>query len=79
MSKTVADDSAATISRAVTMWQIFYEVEPQDKVLDILVRAARDHYVERYRTPNDLATYLIGTYVGRWSMMINAPTSNSSH
>ncbi len=59
MSKTVADDIAATISRAVTMWQVFYEVEPQDKVLDILVRAARDHYLEGYRTSDELATYLI--------------------
>jgi len=79
MSEPVNDDSLGTISRAVTAWLRFYDVEPDDQVLDGLARAARDHYLEGYRTSDDLATYLIGTYVGRWSMMINAPTSNSSH
>lgn len=79
MSEPINDHYLATVSRAVTMWQVFYEVEPEDKVLDTLNRIARDHYLEGYRTSDDLATYLIGTYVGRWSMMVNAPTSNSSH
>ncbi len=79
MSELVSDDSLGTISRAVTAWLRFYDVEPEDKVLDVLARVARDHYSEGYRTPDDLATYLIGTYLGRSSVMINAPTSNSSH
>ena len=79
MIEPVNDDSLGTISRAVTAWLRFYEVEPEDKVLDVLARAARDHYLEGYRASDDLATFLIGTYVGRCSMMINAPTSNLSH
>lgn len=80
MSEPVNDDSLGTISRAMTAWLRFYDVEPEDKVLDVLARAARDHYSEGYRTPDDLATYLIGTYLGWWSvMMTNATTSNSIH
>ncbi|WP_320204009.1 hypothetical protein [Agrobacterium rosae] len=80
MSEPINDHFLATVSRAVTMWQVFYEVDPEDKVLDTLIRLARDHYGEGYQTSDDLATYLIGTYLGRWSvMMTNAPTSNSIH
>lgn len=79
MSKAINDDGRATISQAVIIWQHFYDVEPQDKVLDALARVAGGHYRQGYRTPDDLATYLIGTYVGRWSMMISAPTSMSIH
>ena len=79
MDDPISGVGLAVISRAVTEWLRFYEVAPEDRILDVLTRAAREHYAEGYRRPDELATYLIGRYVGRWSLVSNAPTSASVH
>lgn len=67
------------VSQAVTDWFRFYEVDPDQQAIQILARAAGELYLGGYHSADDLATSLIGTYIGRWSLMVNAPTSASVH
>ncbi|TAX87418.1 hypothetical protein [Rhizobium leguminosarum] len=67
------------VSQAVTAWFRFYELDPDEQSIEILARAAGELYVFGYHSADDLATSLIGTYIGRWSLMVNAPTSASVH
>ncbi|MBW6426081.1 hypothetical protein KX729_32470 [Rhizobium sp. XQZ8] len=67
------------ISRALAAWFRFYEVDPEERMLEVLAQAASELYPGGYRSPDDLATSLIGSYVGPWSLMTNAPTSASVH
>jgi hypothetical protein len=67
------------VSQAVTAWFRFYEVDPDERTLKVLARAAGELYQGGYRSADDLATSLIGTYIGPWSLMANAPTSVSVH
>lgn len=45
----------------------------------MLYTAAIDFYNEGYCTADDLATILIGTYVGIYSTRVNAPASQTTH
>lgn len=67
------------VSQAVTDWFRFYEVDPDQQAIQILARAAGALYLGGYHSADDLATSLIGIYIGRWSSMVNAPTSASVH
>jgi hypothetical protein len=67
------------MSEAVQAWYRFYEVSPDDRASHVLCNAAIDLYNDGYRTVDDIATVLIGTYVGIWSTKINAATSTSVH
>lgn len=67
------------MSEAVQAWYRFYEVSPDDRASQVLCNAAIDLYNDGYRTVDDIATVLIGTYVGIWSTKINAATSTSVH
>ncbi|MBA9033887.1 hypothetical protein [Rhizobium leguminosarum] len=69
----------AVISEAVRRWFDFYEVPPDERVSDTLSGAAVALYGDGYRTVDDIATLLIGTYVGLWATRINAPTSEAVH
>jgi hypothetical protein len=67
------------VSEAVTAWFRFYGLDPCEKSLSALAQAAGQLYLGGNRSADDLATSLIGTYIGRWSLMVNAPTSASVH
>ncbi|KQV18240.1 hypothetical protein ASC97_29690 [Rhizobium sp. Root1203] len=68
-----------TMSEAVQHWYRFYEVPPNDQSSQVLCTAAISLYNEGYRSVDDIATALIGTYVGIWSTKVNAPTSSAIH
>ncbi len=67
------------VSQAVAAWCEFYEVDPGEKELEALAEAATQLYLDGRRSADDLATGLIGTYIGPWSLVINAPKSASVH
>jgi hypothetical protein len=50
-----------------------------DTASHVLRTAATNRYNEGYRTADDIAAVLIGTYVGIYSTNVNAPTSASVH
>jgi hypothetical protein len=60
-----------TMSDAVQAWYRFYELDPKD--------GPSDFYNAGHRTPGDIATALIGTYVGIHATRVNAPTSAAVH
>ena len=65
--------------QAVIAWFRFYELDPDEQSIQVLARAAGELFVGGYHSADDLATSLIGTYIGRWSLMVNAPTYTSVH
>jgi hypothetical protein len=67
------------LSEAVQRWYRFYEVPPDEAATDILCSAALGLYREGHRSLEDIATVLIGTYVGISATRVNAPTSQSVH
>lgn len=73
------DVDTEIVSQAVSDWLRYYEVSPDEKALRVLARVAGELFLGGYRSPDDLSTCLIGTYIGRWSLMVNAPTSASVH
>lgn len=79
MNKLEVDVDPEIVSYSVGAWFRYYEVDPDEKALATLVRIAGELYAEGYRSADDLSTCLIGTYIGRWSLMVNAPTSASVH
>jgi hypothetical protein len=79
ISKTDGAVDIAVVSEAMTAWFRFYELDPCERSLTALARAAGQLYLGGCRSADDLATSLIGTYIGRWSLMANAPTSSSVH
>jgi hypothetical protein len=73
------DKDFRMLSEAVQAWYRYYEVAPDEQASHTLCSAAIDLFNEGYRTCDGIATMLIGTYVGRWSTRVNAPTSQSIH
>jgi hypothetical protein len=67
------------MSEAVQAWYRFYEVRPDDRCSNVLCQAAIDLYQGGLRTVDDIATTLIGSYVGVYATRVNAPTSLSVH
>jgi hypothetical protein len=54
-------------------------VDPKDGLSDVLCQATIEFYQEGHRTSDDIATALIGTYVGIHATRVNAPTSAALH
>ncbi|MGR9251259.1 hypothetical protein [Rhizobium leguminosarum] len=69
----------AVVSEAVRRWFEFYEVPLDERASHTLCSAAISLYGDGYQTVDDIATMLIGTYVGIWATRINAPTSAAVH
>jgi hypothetical protein len=67
------------MSLAVQNWYRFYEVEWNDEVSSFLCSAAIALYNDGCRCADEMATTLIGEYVGLVATRINAPTSMSVH
>jgi len=74
-----SDEDIQLISDAVQAWYRFYEISPDDTASETLCAAAIGLFNDGCRSSDDIATMLIGTFVGRWFTRANAPTSNSSH
>lgn len=79
IERQIPSDALQTLSDAVEQWFEFYEVSSDDKVSKTLCDAAVALYREGHRKVDDIATILIGTYIGPWSARVNAPTSGSIH
>jgi hypothetical protein len=67
------------MSEAVQNWYRFYEVPPDEQSSQVLCTAAIELYNQGYRSAGDIATALIGTYIGIWSTKVNAPASSAIH
>ncbi|MGO4568375.1 hypothetical protein AB4Z52_25790 [Rhizobium sp. 2YAF20] len=76
--KTIEPD-VAVLSEALQQWYRYYEVPPGEAASDTLCGAALRLYNEGHRTVQEIATILIGTYVGISSTRVNAPTSQLVH
>jgi hypothetical protein len=68
-----------TMSEAVQAWYRFYELDPKDGLSHVLCQAAIDFYQAGHCTADDIATALIGNYVGIHATRVNAPTSAAVH
>jgi len=73
------DEHFRMMSEAVQAWYRYYEVDPDDQASQTLCAAAIALFNDGHRSLDDLSTMLIGTYVGRWSTRVNAPTSAAVH
>ncbi|MBY3043718.1 hypothetical protein [Rhizobium leguminosarum] len=78
MSKCIENDHLL-MSKAVREWYRHYEVEWDDQASSFLCDAAIELYNEGCRSVEEMATVLIGTYVGLAATRVNAPTSSSVH
>jgi hypothetical protein len=79
IEQQISSEVLRTLSDAVERWFEFYEVESDEKVSRTLCDAAVVLYRRGHRKVDDIATILIGTYIGLWSARVNAPTSASMH
>ncbi len=73
------DAKAALITAAVKEWYDFYDVKPDDQASEALCNAALGFIRSGHETSDDVATLLIGLFVGKWSTRVNAPTSHAVH
>ncbi|TAX22738.1 hypothetical protein ELI02_33840 [Rhizobium leguminosarum] len=73
------EDLVLLLANAVDQWFRYYAVEHDDRVRDVLCNAGLDFYKAGYRSEDDLATLLIGTFVGLASTKINTPASATVH
>lgn len=73
------EDLVLLLANAADQWFLYYAVEHDDRVRDVLCNAALDFYKDGYRSEDDLATLLIGTFVGVASTKINASSSATVH
>ncbi|NEK17761.1 hypothetical protein [Rhizobium leguminosarum] len=78
MSKCIQNDHLL-MSKAVREWYRYYEVEWDDQASSSLCDAAIELYNECCRSVEEMATVLIGTYVGLAATRVNAPSSSSVH
>jgi len=67
------------MSRAVQAWYRFYEADWNDETSSFLCSAAIELFNGGCRSSDDMATALIGTYVGLAATRVNAPSSNAIH
>ncbi|MGO7565822.1 hypothetical protein ACC754_44190, partial [Rhizobium johnstonii] len=67
------------MSKAVREWYRHYEVECDDQASSFLCDAAIELYNEVCRSVEEMATVLIGTYIGLAATRVNAPSSSSVH
>ena len=74
-----SDKDFRMLSEAVQQWFRFYEVSPDDRASSRLGSEALQLYNEGYRTAEEIATLLIGSYVGLWSTRIISASSSSVH
>ncbi|MCV9945139.1 hypothetical protein [Rhizobium sp. BT-175] len=79
MGGRLVEPVVAVVSEAVRRWFEFYEVPVDERASDTLSSAAISFYGDGCQTVDDIATMLIGTYVGLWATRINAPTSDAVH
>jgi hypothetical protein len=79
MTEKMIEPDVAVLSEAVQRWYRYYEVSVDDTATETLCGAALELYNEGHRTVEEIATILIGTYVGISSTRVNAPTSQSVH
>jgi hypothetical protein len=68
-----------TLSEAVQRWFDFYQAESDENVSQTLCDAAVALYRDGHRQAADIATILIGTFIGPLSARVNAPSSASIH
>jgi hypothetical protein len=73
------EDLVKVLASAVDQWFRYYDVDQDDHVWNVLWKAAFDLYKDGYRSEDDLATLLIGTFVGLASTKVNAPSSATVH
>jgi hypothetical protein len=69
------DPDFKMMSEAVQAWYRFYEIDPKRGLSDVLCQAAIGLCREGHYNSDDIATVLIGTYVGIHATRVNAPTS----
>ncbi|NKN09527.1 hypothetical protein [Rhizobium laguerreae] len=79
MEKMNREQLTQMLSRAVHRWFRYYGLERDNYASQVLCNAALEFYNEGYRSEDDIATILIGTYVGVDATKINAPTSAAVH
>lgn len=73
------DPDFKMMSEAVQAWYRFYEIDPRNGLSEVLCQAAIDLYRGGHHSSDDIATALIGNYVGLDATRVNAPTSASVH
>jgi hypothetical protein len=74
-----AQDDRLIMSKAVKAWYLYYNVAWDDQASSFLCDAAIELYNEGCRSADEMATILIGTYVGLAATRVNAPSSGSVH
>jgi hypothetical protein len=79
MSSKGDDPDFKTMSEAVQAWYRFYQINPKNGLFYVLCQAAIDLYREGHHSSDDIATALIGGYVGIHATRVNAPTSAAVH
>jgi hypothetical protein len=78
MNKTDKQDYQI-MSQAVHAWYRFYEVDWNDEASSFLCSAAIELYNEGCRSAEEMATTLIGNYVGLPATRVNSRSSQSVH
>jgi len=73
------DHEQSVIAKAVREWYRHYDVEWDDSASSFLCDAAIELYDGGCRSLENMATILIGNYVGLAATRVNAPTSDAVH
>lgn len=75
----VSPQDRLIMSKAVREWYRHYNVAWDDQASSFLCDAAIELYNDGCRSVQEMATVLIGAYVGLAATRVNAPSSDSVH
>jgi len=75
----VPEQDHLIMTGAVREWYRHYNAMWDDEASSVLCDAAIELYNEGCRSVEEMATVLIGTYVGVAATRVNAPTSDAIH
>lgn len=77
--RSIRESDMEILSRSVQSWYKYFDVKPDAKASEVLCSAAIDLFHLGYITHDELVGGLISRYPGPAAILVNSPTSASTH
>nr|WP_223217348.1 hypothetical protein [Rhizobium cauense] len=77
--RSIKDSDMVMLSRSVQGWYKYFDVKPDERASEVLCSAAIDLFNLGHLTEDELVAELISRYPGPAAVLVNSPTSASTH
>lgn len=77
--RRIRETDMAMMSSSVQSWYKHFDIKPNERASEVLCSAAIDLFNEGHLTHDDLVEELIARYPGPEAVLVNSPTSASTH